>query len=187
MKKTYLAYKDPNAEEKELVLITTQEWDQILKTNRSLPYAERRFFMMDCFDDCGELDCMYMEVSKADYDTWHVEHMTKYRERKNAPEYSLYSLDAASEDEASIVDTLADDFDLEQSVVESLMIEKLREKLSAWKAWAPELLDLYLLDLKKEATFIISERHGVSVRCAQKWKAAFEEFVRTQIKSLKNF
>lgn len=70
MKNTYLLYKDANAKKKELVVATRKEWDAVLAANRKLPREQHRFFIKDCIADGGEMDCMYIEVSKSEYDKW---------------------------------------------------------------------------------------------------------------------
>ena len=42
---TFLVFKDTNAEEKELVIATAEEWNAILEKNRTLPREERRLFI----------------------------------------------------------------------------------------------------------------------------------------------
>ena len=179
MKRTFLAYRDPNAETKELIEISKEQWKAILETNKKTPYERRRFFIMDCFADCGELDCMYIEVEKPAYDEWHREHEKKNRERAGAPDYTIYSLDYENDDEdASISDILADDFDLEAAVVDSIRIDDLRMELAAWKDWASEMLDYYLQGEQLKLAAILSEKHGVSPQVIRKRKRQFEEFVK---------
>ena len=60
MKNTYLIYKDINADKKELIVATKEQWNQVLKTNRTLPREQRRFFVCDSFEDCGEIDRMFI-------------------------------------------------------------------------------------------------------------------------------
>ena len=91
MKNTYLIYKDPKAEKKELIVATKEQWDQVLKTNRTLPREQRRFFVCDSFEDCGEIDRMFIETEKKEYDKWHSEHEMSERNRKCGNQYEFVS------------------------------------------------------------------------------------------------
>jgi len=56
MKNTYLVYKDVNAEKKELVVATPQEWHNIMEENKRLPREQRRFFIKECISDSENID-----------------------------------------------------------------------------------------------------------------------------------
>lgn len=45
MKTTCLVYKETDSGEKELAVVTREEWNSILATNRTLPREQRRFFI----------------------------------------------------------------------------------------------------------------------------------------------
>lgn len=91
MKNTYLIYKDPKAEKKELIVATPKQWDEIMKTNRGATQEERRYFTCDCFEDCGELDRMYIEVEKPGFDKWHSQNVMRERNRKLGEQYAFVS------------------------------------------------------------------------------------------------
>lgn len=56
MKNTFLVLNDPKNPKSGLRVATLEEWNQILKDNRHVPQCERRYFICDCFEDCGEID-----------------------------------------------------------------------------------------------------------------------------------
>ena len=64
MKNTFLVLNDPKNPKSGLRVATLAEWDQILKKNKTLPREQRRFFIMAAFEDCGEIDCMYIETTR---------------------------------------------------------------------------------------------------------------------------
>lgn len=76
---------------KELIVATKEQWDQVLKTNRTLPREQRRFFVCDSFEDCGEIDRMFIETEKKEYDKWHSEHEMSERNRKCGNQYEFVS------------------------------------------------------------------------------------------------
>ena len=65
MKTTYLIYKQINGTP-QLVKATQEEWTAILKANKKLPPELRRRFEMDCIEESGEIDRMYIEVNEQD-------------------------------------------------------------------------------------------------------------------------
>ena len=69
MKTTYLIYKQVDGIQ-QLVAATQEEWDAIMKGNRGLPVEQRRCFMKDCFEDGDGLDCMFIEITTAEYREW---------------------------------------------------------------------------------------------------------------------
>ena len=60
MKTTFLIYKDINAEKKELKVATHDEWDAIMKANKGLSAAQRRYFIRDCVEEADGLDSMFI-------------------------------------------------------------------------------------------------------------------------------
>ena len=75
MKTTYLVFE--NGIGSALCVASKEEWNRILQENRNLPRELRRFFVQDCFEDCGKMDCMYIEASREEYDKWHTENQRK--------------------------------------------------------------------------------------------------------------
>lgn len=67
---------------------------------------------------------------------------------------------------------------------QKLTFVRLRNALMSWKSWAVDLLDLYVADMKTEASYILSDKYDVSVRTVQRWKEAFEEFVKNFFEKL---
>ena len=179
MKTTVLICKDPSVEKGELIVATHDQWDSILKKNRTLPREQRRFFICDAFEDSGEIDRMFIEVSKKEYDKWHSDKVRIERNRKLEKQLDFISISQKVPDaELTFEDVIASDYDLELDAEDVLRLEQLRNNLAYWRKWADYMLNLYLAGLRKEATYIISEKFGVSIRTAQRWKDSFETFAR---------
>ena len=179
MKNTYLVFVDPSNSKSGLRVATAEEWNQILVENRGAEQGKRRYFICDRFEDCGELDRMYIEATKSDFDKWHSKDVETERKRKLGKQYGFVSLQQILQDEEGISfsDALEDSFDLDEALCDKMRIQHLREKLSAWKPWAVEMLDLYLRGERKNATVIISKRFGKTERTVQRWKELFEAYV----------
>ena len=96
MKSTYLIFEDVVNGNQTLRTATAEEWNAILQYNRTAPKEQRRYFIRDSFDDCGKLDCMFIEVTREKYEEWHREKSAKYRNRKSKAAYLHISLDAAN-------------------------------------------------------------------------------------------
>ena len=178
MKTTYLVFE--NGIGSALRVASAQEWDQILAVNRSLPRAERRFFIKDCITDSEDMDCMYIETTKDEYDRWHSMHQVRYKKRKNAGEIIVDSLDAYPrlDDDSAWVDMIADGVDWEDRMIDQIRVKELREELSHWRDWANELLDYYLSGTQREATTILSEKYSVSAKTIRERKRALEDFLK---------
>ena len=82
MRNTFLVFNDPTNPGAGLRVAKPQEWDQILKKNKTLPREQRRFFITDAFEDCGEIDCMYIETTQEEYNKWHSQKVESERKRK---------------------------------------------------------------------------------------------------------
>ena len=178
MKTTYLVFE--NGIGSALRIASEREWDQILAANRSLPRAERRFFIKDCIESDGYMDCMYIETTKAEYDRWHSAHQVRYKKRMDAGEIQIDSLDISTqtEGESAMIDTMTDGIDWEERTIEQIRMKELREKLTAWRDWANELLDYYLCGMKMEATAILSEKYGLSEQLIRRRKREFEAYIK---------
>ena len=92
MKNTFLVFIDPVHPQSGLKEVTAAEWTAILESNKKQPRESRRFFICDCFEDCGELDSMYIETTQEEYNKWHSEHQEKYRKRKCGEKFLMVSL-----------------------------------------------------------------------------------------------
>ena len=188
-KTTILIYKDTNAPQEGLREATQKEWSAILQSNQGLPMCQRRCFIEDCFEDCGIIDRMFMEVSYEAYMEWHRENVLRYLNRKRKDEYQHLSIDCPfkeSEGE-SLMDTLADEFDLEGNVVDELLLEELKEQLAQWKPWALELLDFYLNGKKKSCAKELGEKYGITAMAMSKRKKLFEVFLQNFLTGWFNF
>ena len=185
MRNTFLVFNDPTNPGAGLRVAKPQEWDQILKKNKTLPREQRRFFITDAFEDCGEIDCMYIETTQEEYNKWHSQKVESERKRKLGEEYGKISFEQqAPGTEFLFSDIIGDGFDLEKAVHDKLTFVRLRNALMSWKSWAVDLLDLYVADMKTEASYILSDKYDVSVRTVQRWKGAFEEFVKNFFEKL---
>ena len=186
MKNTFLVLNDPKDPKSGLRVATPAEWDQILKANRGAAQNERRYFICDCFEDCGELDRMFIETSKEEFDKWHSQNMESERKRKAGSVYGRVSMSQMlpGSDDLTYADEIADDCNVEKTVVDDMSMSLLREALSKWKEWALTMLDLYLEGKKKEATYFLSEMFSVSIRTVQRWKEMFDEFVKNFFENL---
>lgn len=183
MKTTYLVYKQVDGV-KQLAIATPAEWDIILKGNRGLPPEKRRYFIKDCFEDRGELDCIYIEVAAAEYREWNNENTVTQRKRKAGLLYSHLSLDAGvpGTDIESLHESVPTEFNLEGLAADHILIEELKSALRKWKPWAEELLDIYLSGTKRSCTTGLCQKYQLSDRAVQKRKAAFEKFVLNFLK-----
>ena len=178
MKKTYLVFE--NGIGSALRVASKDEWNRILAANRSLPRAERRFFIQDCFEDCGMMDCLYIEASREDYDKWHAENQRKYRQRADCGEVEIISLDVSvvTEDESSMLDVMPDGINWEEVILDGLRMREFRESLSKWRPWANELLDYYLDGEKTAATKLLAVKYGVTEQEIRRRKRMLERYVK---------
>ena len=165
MKNTYLIYKDPKAEKKELIVATPKQWDEIMKANRGATQEERRSFTCDCFEDCGELDRMYIEVEKPEFDKWHSQNVMRERNRKLGEQYAFVSTSQEIPGTDLVYeDIIADSScNVEEEAEGKSEMAALRERLTSWKSYGVVFLDLYLKGQKGNATAIISEKYGVTM------------------------
>ena len=145
MKNTYLIYKDPKAEKKELIVATPKQWDEIMKANRGATQEERRYFTCDCFEDCGELDRMYIEVEKPEFDKWHSQNVMRGRNRKLGEQYAFVSTSQEIPGTDLVYeDIIADSScNVEEEAEEKSEMAALRERLTSWKSYGVVFLDLY--------------------------------------------
>ena len=174
MKVTYLVFDDMG----QLRVATKEEWNGIMAQNRTLPREQRRFFIQDCIDDCGSLDCMYIETTKAEYDKWHSAHQVRYKKRKDAEGVVILPGDAAAPSEnESFLDIMDDGIDWEKIMIDTILIDELRSALAAWNDWAVDMLDLYMAGMKTKASQFISKKYGVAEITGRWRRRKFEEFV----------
>lgn len=183
MKTTYLVYKQVDGV-RQLATATQEEWDSIMKGNRGLPVEQRRCFMKDCFTDGDELDCMYIEITTAEYREWNSKNTVHQRKRRISALHSHLSLDAgiADTDIESLHECVPSDLDLERLALDIVLIGELKQALKLWKPWAEELLELYLSEAKRSCTNGLRDKYKVSDRTVQRWKEAFEKFVLNFLK-----
>ena len=183
MKTTYLIYKQINGVQ-ELVVATKAEWDAIMKENRGLPMEKRRCFMIDCIKEDGELDCMYTEMSTAEYRKWNSENTETQRKRKIGSLYPHVSLDteASTTCTGTLHESVPSSFDLEELATDNILMEELRVALRKWKPWAEEMLDIYFAGAKRTCNSYLRNKYQTSERTVERWKNAFETFVLNFLK-----
>lgn len=177
---TILIYKDSTDPKKGLKEATQKEWSAILKSNKGLPMCKRRCFIEDSFEDCGVVDRMFIEVSYEAYMEWHREDALRDINRKRKGECQFLSIDCPLKgyEGETLMDTLVGSDDLETSVVDEMLLEKLREQLAGWKPWAVELLDFYLDGNKKSSARVLGEKYGISAMAMSKRKRLLDEFIK---------
>ena len=178
MKTTYLVFE--NGIGSALRVASKEEWNRILQENRNLPRELRRFFVQDCFEDCGMMDCLYIEASREEYDKWHAENQRKYRQRTDCGDVEIISLDVSvvTEDSSTMLDVMPDGVDWEDVILDGLRMRELRKRLAVWKEWANELLDYYLDGEQVAATRILAEKYGVSEQIIRRRKRMLEDYVK---------
>lgn len=178
MKFTYLVYKEINGV-RQLTAATQKEWNDILKENRRLPLENRRLFIKDCFEDSGELDCMYIEAATAEYREWNSKNTISRKKSKVGTHYTQMSMDTGVPESGieSLHECVSSEFNLESLVADRVLIEELRCALRGWRPWAEELMDLYMAGAKRSCTSVLCKRYRLSDRAVRKRKAAFEKFV----------
>ena len=178
MRITYLVYENGQAGGN-LRIATKEEWSKIMEDNRGLPCDKRRYFIEDTIDDLGEIDRMYIEASKQEYDRWHAADQRNRRKRKSYKGIDVVSMDfeAYENERHSLHGVLIDDVDWENLIVDNMEIESLTLALSQWQPWAIDILECYLAGQKRECTKFLSLKQGVSVQTIRTRKREFEAFV----------
>ena len=175
MKTTFLIYKDINAEKKELKVATHDEWDAIMKANKGLSAAQRRYFIRDCVEEADGLDSMFIEVEREVYKKWHTQQAQVLRNRKEKSSYCCISLETPVGDDEVIGDIIHDEEDeFEKKLTERVMLEQLRCELIKWKPWAEEMLDYYTEGEKSSCTKEMMKKYNLTRRAIAKRKEAFE-------------
>lgn len=177
---TILIYKDSADPKKGLKEATRDEWNAILRSNKGLPMCRRRCFIEDRFEDCGVIDRMFIEVAYEAYMEWHREDALRYINKKLKDECQHLSIDhpLKGHEGETLMDTLADHENLEESIVDEIMLEELKEQLASWKPWALELLSFYLDGQKKRCAKILGEKYGISAMAMSKRKKMFEAYLK---------
>lgn len=179
-KTTILIYKDYSNPAEGLREATQEEWSEILHVNKGLPMCQRRCFVEDCFEDCGTIDRMFMEVPYMEYLKWDRERKKKSRNDDEGRKYQHISLDYQREDDdgISFVELIDDGFDLEADIVSRDDITAIHRALEQWRPWAIELLENYLAGKRRHCTQTLCEKYGVSAVVIRKRKREFEKFVQ---------
>lgn len=178
MKSQFLVFKNITVPEEGLRIANREEWTQIMKENSLLPYENRRCFIKDEIIEGNELDRIYIETTKEEYDEWHMKQMRKKRKTDASPKFVEISGDVVTQDGLRIFDAIdSQSQSPEDNVYEKMRLEKLRDRLATWKYWSVFMLDIYLTGERKQVVKIVAEAYGVDQKTARKWRAAFVEFV----------
>ena len=186
MRNTFLVFNDPTNPGAGLRVAKPQEWDQILKKNKTLPREQRRFFITDAFEDCGEIDCMYIETSYKEYKKWHTEHQAEWRNRKIKEQYRFVSItDAITDDEQmTMEEIIPDSFNLENYIVEKVgpqydeLLLELKKALREWKWWGIEMLEYFLAGERVSCSKDLKTKYGISYEVISRRKKQFVNFVK---------
>lgn len=178
VKTTYLVYKQVDGT-RQLVAATREEWTSILKENRQVPPEKRRRFIRDCFEDEGNLDCMYIEVDAPEHRAWNSQNTVNQKKRKAGAGYTLTSFDTGllREELDSLHDYVPSVIDVEDIAIDRILIEEIRVALRGWKPWAEELLDFYLSGGKRCCTESLCKRYNLKERTIRKRKEEFNKFI----------
>lgn len=178
MRITYLVYENGQSGGK-LKVATKEEWSQIMDENRGLPCDKRRYFIEDTIDDFGEIDRIYIETSKQEYDRWHADNQRNRRKRKSSKGIEIVSMDFESytDENCSLHGVVTDRINWETLIDESMEMESLTLALAEWQPWAIDILECYLAGQKRECTKFLSLKQGVSVQTIRTRKREFEAFV----------
>ena len=160
MKVTYLVQKRQEDGTTRLETVSHNEWVGLIREKSGLPKAQRRFFIKECIQENGEIDCMYIEVPYEVYKQWNCEHMV----RSTGIELQTAANDLSSHQEDYILD--------------KVLISQLYDAVSKWKPWGADMLTLYLEQKQKKAAQIISRKYHVSMQSVRKYKRQFEKFIK---------
>ena len=163
MKVTYLVQKRQEDGTTRLETVSHNEWVGLIREKSGLPKAQRRFFIKECIQENGEIDCMYIEVPYEVYKQWNCEHMEDLV-RSTGIELQTAANDLSSHQEDYILD--------------KVLISQLYDAVSKWKPWGADMLTLYLEQKQKKAAQIISRKYHVSMQSVRKYKRQFEKFIK---------
>ncbi len=177
---TYLAYKTDKTGAKALHIISKKEWIAILRHNKTLPLAQRRFFIKEVAILEDEPDILFIEVSLAKYRQWNSQNTMRLRNQAKAQEYKFLSLDALSHNKMlhPLHDCLAAHFSSENEMIQQTLMADLRSALKKWQPWAEELLDIYLAKQGRSCTKSMAAKYGVSEVTMRKYKKEFVDFIK---------
>ncbi len=180
MKVTYLINKEQTDGSVILTIGTKEELRKILLANKGLAVNQRRNFIADYISNGTDMDCIIVEVSVEEYRRFNREHMASERNRKLMNMYCHISLDDNIHEQKDLTaeDILADDLNLEETITSEILMEELKDRLSNWKPWATDMLEIYLNGQKRSCTKVLSEKYGVSEQVIRKYKRQFEDFIK---------
>ena len=152
---------------------TSENWHKIIAANKTAPANERRYFYADIISDNYNLDCIVMEVSKMQYAIWSNEKRSAQRNRDAAKGYTSQSLEEMMERSSSALPSVELQ---EEALINSVVIDELKEALSAWNIWGVEVLEMYLSEKSNMVAKFLMGNYGFSRRTAFRKKKEFENF-----------
>lgn len=184
MKTTYLFMEKTANGETCLVMGTLEQYKAITTANTQLPMDQRRHFIIDRIPEAEELDVMYIEVDYEQYLDWARQYMAAYRNRQDAKQFTVLSLDAPNPiDEAlTMHDCVASSANVEQEAIENTEMDTLRNLLGDWKPWAVDLLDALLAENYRECTHELAQKYGVTDRQFRNCKRQFVQKLKNLLK-----
>ena len=173
-----LVYNNPLAPEKGYHAASSDEWNQILQSNRGKPLQERRLFIRDRIVEGERIDDLYIESTIDEYKSW----INKKKDQKEihtaAKMYSFISLDIPASENIT-EDERADYIEnMEEIAGTAILLDQLMQALDKWKPWASELLILRMSDQRNQAAGILSRKNGISKRQYQRRIKQMEQFIR---------
>ena len=180
MKVTYLVQKRQEDGTTRLETVSHNEWVGLIREKSGLPKAQRRFFIKECIQENGEIDCMYIEVPYEVHKQWNCEHMRSERNRKSSQDIQFFSLEDLVRSTGIELQTAANDLSSHQEdyILDKVLISQLYDAVSKWKPWGADMLTLYLEQKQKKTAQIISRKYHVSMQSVRKYKRQFEKFIK---------
>jgi len=176
-KTTVLVYVNPSDPDEGHRIASTEEWDQILKSNRGLPAEQRRRFILDRIVENPNIDDLFIESSLKEYREWQSKYKAQKRNLEYAKQYSFFSMDVPHAREISASEQVEEDSVINQ-VLSTVLLSELELVLDAWRPWAVELLHLRMSDQRVHASHLLSEKYGVSQRLYQIRIQEMESFIQ---------
>ena len=183
----YLVRIDPLCAETGLRCTTKEEFDDILKHNKTVPANQKRRFIVDRITEKNHRDEIYMEASAQQYSEWKVKEKQRRRSFYGNENYTFLSLNAlfseVSEDDCFESDAFmcSDDMVI-NPVHESMFTEQLIEDLLAWKPWAYTVYSLFLSGNKSEAAKYLESEYCLKRSTAYNRINEFKKHIRSFLK-----
>ena len=170
MKTTYLANVEKADGTSELTVISAQEWYDIVRSNQGLPADKRRYFITDCIEDGKTIDKMIIEVPYAYYHKHASEDKARRRNLLARNDFTLIYFDA----DTAGIELSSCNYD-DSHMLDSALMNSLRNALAEWRPWAVEMLEMYLSGWKK----CCNDTPGENIRSQFKQYASTNDISRS--------